>query len=78
MDSAKTECVTCGRKAVYHPQCGYAMAKLLERLIAEHYIRPERVQDLLERASNMDGGRGFFSNAELSAPTPTSEEDLLS
>jgi hypothetical protein len=74
----RTECPSCGKKAVYHPQCGYAMAKLMKRLLTNGYIVAELKHDLRERASNMERARGFLLNVDvMSTPTPTDVEDLL-
>lgn len=80
---SSSECPTCGREAVYHPQAGFAMAKLCERLVADGYVVADLKTDLLERARNMQAGRGFLSNVELKEPAPTATtqqaiEDLLS
>lgn len=48
----------------------YAMAKLNERLIAEGYVVPERAAELRERSHNLEQGRGFLTNRELSNPNP--------
>lgn len=79
-NEAETEdCPSCGKAATYHPQAGYAMAALMQRLLDEGYIVADLQTDLRERASNMKRGRGFLLNADtLSAPTPSPEEDLLS
>lgn len=70
-----SECPTCGSDAAYHPQCAFAMAKLLERLVDEGYVRKERKVELLNRAWNLEHERGFLTNKELE--TKQAEEDLL-
>jgi hypothetical protein len=79
------QCPFCGIEAVYHPRASYALAKLCERLVAEGYVVEDRQKELLDRACNMQRGRGFLTNAEI-AFTPgadpalqpeTSVEDLL-
>lgn len=54
----------------------YAMARLIERLVAEDYVRDDRSKELLNRAHNLELGRGFLTNQELK--TKQSEEDFLS
>ena len=72
------ECPTCGTAARYHPQCGYAMVKLLERLVAEGYVRDDRQKELLERTANMNGDRGFLSDAEVKKAQHSQDlEDFL-
>lgn len=43
----------------------FAMAKFVERLCGEGYVRAERQAELLERLSNMKAKRGFLTNAEI-------------
>ena len=57
-------------------ECAYAMQKLLERIVDEGYVKPDRAPELLERAANMVNGRGFFTRAELKQRQDA--EDLLS
>lgn len=52
---------------------GYAMAKLMERLVVEGYVKPERAAELRERAHNLEHGRGFLTDRELSSPKPEPE-----
>ena len=47
------------------------MCKLIERLVSEGYVNPERQAELLERAHNMERGHGFLRTADL---TPSIEE----
>jgi hypothetical protein len=65
----------------YGQAAAFALAKLCERLIREGYVRPERATELQQRASNMQHGRGFLTEAELAkrkrGVTPTEVEDLL-
>lgn len=74
------DCPTCGKAAIYHPQCGYAMGTLLRRLVGEGYIAAPRTNELLERAHHLVFGRGFITDAEHKArqTKPQTEEDLLS
>lgn len=68
----------------YHPQGGFAMAKLIERLVRENYVRPERETELLEKAKNMQAGKAFVTDAVLreraayaaGAPDPIATPDL--
>ena len=80
MDKPLTDAVAAfvaGECALDH-RTAYAMQMLLCRLVDEGYVRDERRAELLDRAFNLKCGHGFLTNAELSAPTPTPEEDLLS
>lgn len=62
----------------YSPtQCAYAMARLMERIVSEGYVRDDRAAELLERARNQEHGRGFRTDAELAPPKPPTVEDLL-
>lgn len=54
----------------------FAMARLLERLVAEDYVRPERAPELMNRSFNLERGNGFITNKQLE--DQQSEEDLLS
>jgi len=69
----ESECPACGKQAVYHPQAGYAMSALCRRLVDEGYVAKDRQKELLDRACNMQRGRGFLTNAEI-AFTPGIEE----
>jgi len=57
--------------STYNPsQCRYAIGALIERLLAEGYIRAEREDELRERARNLvDDAHAKFV---------TDEEDLFS
>ena len=55
----------------------YAMAKLLERLVAEGYVRPDRTSELLERAQNLERNRGFLTHAELKQRRKTPADDII-
>ena len=49
----------------------YAMGQLVRRLVAEGYVREDRAPELLERAGNLEAGRGFVMSGEpdpLKAP----------
>lgn len=56
--------------------CRYPIARLLERLVAEDYIRPERAPELMNRSHNLERGHGFITTKELE--DKQSEKDLLS
>jgi len=57
--------MTCPHCSYNPDQCAYAMAKLLERIVTDGYVREERAEELLERARNMQHGRAFLTDAEL-------------
>lgn len=60
-----SQSVRCPACEGYHPQGGFAMAKLCERLVREGYVRDDRKAELLERAKNMQAGRGFVTDKVL-------------
>lgn len=43
----------------------YAIARLLERLVLEGYVRPERTPELMNRSHNLERGHGFITTQEL-------------
>lgn len=51
----------------------YAMGQLLKRLVAEGYVLDSRRAELLERAANLEAGRGFVTNEPATAPPATSK-----
>jgi len=46
-------------------RCAIAMAKLFKRIVAEGYVREDHEKELLDRARNMEHGRGFITDEEL-------------
>ena len=75
-----------------HPDCAirragdgddviFAMCRLIERLMHEGYVYPQRIPELTERVQNMERGDGFLTHAELrrrkTPPTTDEVEDFL-
>ncbi len=55
----------------------FAMCRLIERLMNEGYVYPQRIPELSERIQNMERGDGFLTSAELrKRGTPTTDEAM--
>jgi len=53
------------------------LARLVERIVAEGYVRRNRAKELLERVRNMERGPGFLTDAELAAEAEEEKKELL-